>query len=169
MSKVDIVLIIFLVVGAITGYKKGFLSELFTLLGIILGVLAGFKLMGAAMLFLDEHYDINEKVLPYVAFAVVFLIVVIGVSLLGKAFKASLEKTVLGSVDKLAGGLLGILKTAFMLSVLIWIFTALNVYAPKSFTEDAWLYPTIARFAPEVTSWIGQIFPVFSDLFGQES
>lgn len=169
MSKVDIVLIIFLVIGAIAGYKKGFLSELFTLLGIILGVLAGFKLMGAAMLLLDEHYDINENVLPYAAFGVVFLIVVIGISLLGKAFKSSLEKTVLGSSDKLLGGMLGILKTAFMLSVLIWIFTALHVYVPESFTEDAWLYPAIARFAPEVTSWIGQIFPVFSDLFGQGS
>lgn len=167
MSTADIVLIIILIVGAVAGYKKGFLSELFTLLGIILGVLAGFKLMGAAMLMLDEHYDINENVLPYAAFGVVFLIVVIGVTLLGKVFKSSLEKTVLGSVDKLAGALLGILKTAFIASVLIWLFTALNVYAPASATEDSWLYPTVARFAPAVTSWIGEIFPVFSDLFGQ--
>ena len=167
MSKVDIVLIIILMIGAVAGYKKGFLSELFTLLGIFLGVLAGFKLMGAAMLMLDERYDINENVLPYTAFGVVFLVVVIGVTLLGKFFKASLEKTLLGSVDRLAGGLLGILKTVFMLSVLIWITSSLNVFAPKRFTEDAWLYPTVARFAPTVTAWIGEIFPVFSDLFGQ--
>lgn len=169
MSKVDIILIIILIVGAVAGYKKGFLSELFTLLGIILGVLAGFKLMGAAMLMLDEHYDINENVLPYVAFGVVFLIVVIGISLLGKVFQSSLEKTVLGSADKIMGGLLGILKTAFMLSVLIWITSSLNVNIPRNFTEDAWLYPTVAGFAPAVTSWIGEIFPVFSDLFGQEA
>jgi len=167
LSKVDIVLIIILMIGAVAGYKKGFLSELFTLLGIFLGVLAGFKLMGAAMLMLDERYDINENVLPYTAFGVVFLVVVIGVTLLGKFFKASLEKTLLGSVDRLAGGLLGILKTVFMLSVLIWITSSLNVFAPKRFTEDAWLYPTVARFAPTVTAWIGEIFPVFSDLFGQ--
>lgn len=167
MSKVDIVLIIILFIGAVAGYKKGFLSELFTLLGIMLGVLAGFKLMGAAMLMLDEHYDINEHVLPYAAFGVVFLIVVIGITLLGKVFKSSLEKTVLGSVDKLMGGLLGVLKTAFMLSVLIWITSSLHVNVPERFAEDAWLYPTIARFAPAVTTWIGEIFPVFSDLFGQ--
>lgn len=169
MSKADIVLVIFLIVGAIAGYKKGFLSELFTLLGILLGVLAGFKLMGEAMLLLDEHYDINENVLPYVAFGVVFLIVVIGITLLGKAFKSSLEKTVLGSVDKFCGGLLGILKTAFVLSVFIWLFSSLNVYAPKSFSEDSWLLPIVAKLAPAVTSWIGDIFPVFSDLFGQEA
>lgn len=169
MSKVDIVLVIILIIGAISGYKKGFLSELFTLLGIILGVLAGFKLMGEAMLFLDERYDINEKVLPYVAFTVVFLVVVVGMVLLGKFFKSSLEKTVLGSADKLAGSLLGILKTGFMLSVLLWLSSSLAVYVPDHLTEDSWLYPTVIRFAPAVTSWVGEVFPVFKDLFGQGS
>lgn len=169
MSKVDIVFTIILIVGAIAGYRKGFLSELFTLLGIILGVLSGFKLMGAAMLMLDEHYDINERVLPYVAFGVVFLIVVIGITLLGNFFKAALEKTMLGSVDKLAGAVLGILKTAFMLSVLIWVTGSLNITLPERFTNNAWLYPTVSHFAPAVTSLIGEIFPVFGDLFGQEA
>lgn len=169
MSTTDVVILIILVVGAISGYKKGFLSELFTLLGIILGVLAGFKLMGAAMLMLDEHYEINDRILPYVAFAVVFLIVVICVTLLGKAFKTSLEKTVLGSADKLFGGALGILKTAFMLSVLLWLFSAMNVQPIQASIEESWLSTTVARFAPTVTSWIGEIFPVFSDLFGQGS
>lgn len=169
MSKVDIVLAIILVIGAISGYKKGFLSELFTLLGIILGVLAGFKLMGEAMLFLDDRYDINEKVLPYVAFTIVFLIVVVGMVLLGKFFQSSLDKTVLGSVDKVAGGLLGILKTGFMLSVLLWLGSSLSIFVPDHLSEDSWLYPTVMKFAPAVTSWIGEVFPVFKDLFGQSA
>jgi membrane protein required for colicin V production len=169
LSKVDIILIIILLIGAISGYKKGFLSELFSLLGILLGVLAGFKLMGAAMLLLDEHYDINEEVLPYAAFGVVFIIVVIGVVLLGKFFQSSLEKTLLGSVDKVAGGALGILKTAFMLSVLLWITSSLRITIPEHLTEDSWLYETLVKFAPAVTSWVAKIFPVFGDLFGQES
>lgn len=169
MSKVDIVLAIILLVGGVSGYKKGFLSELFTLLGIILGVLAGFKLMGAAMLMLDEHYDINEKVLPYVAFTVVFVVVVVVMVLLGKFFKSSLEKTLLGSADKLAGSLLGILKTGFMLSVLFWLGSSLAVYVPDHLSEDSWIYPTVVGFAPAVTSWVGEVFPVFKDLFGQGS
>ncbi len=167
MSKADIVLIIFLIVGAISGYKKGFLSELFTLLGIILGVLAGFKLMGTAMLFLDERYNINENVLPYVAFALVFIIVVVGVTLLGRFFKSSLDKTVLGSVDQFAGSILGMLKTAFMLSVVLWLLGSLTIFIPEHLTEDSWLYPVVARFAPTVTAWVGEVFPAFRDLLGQ--
>ena len=169
MSAVDIVLIIIFSIGAFSGYRKGFLSELFSLLAVVLGILAGFKLMGVAMLMLGKHYSIDEKVLPYVAFAVVFFLVMIIVSLLGKLLKSSLEKAVLGSADQLAGSVLGLAKTTFMVSVLIWIASSLEVNIPEHWSEDSWLYPFTAKLAPTVTSWIAEVFPVFSDLFGGHS
>jgi membrane protein required for colicin V production len=169
VSAVDIVLIIIFSIGAFSGYRKGFLSELFSLLAVILGILAGFKLMGVAMLMLGKHYSIDEKVLPYVAFAVVFFLVMIIVSLLGKLLKSFLEKTVLGSADQVAGSVLGLAKTTFIVSVLIWIASSLEVNIPEHWSEDSWLYPFTAKLAPTVTSWIAEVFPVFSDLFGDPS
>jgi membrane protein required for colicin V production len=169
VSAVDIALIIIFSIGAFSGYRKGFLLELFSLLAVVLGILAGFKLMGVAMLMLGKHYSIDEKVLPYVAFAVVFFLVMIIVSLLGKLLKSSLEKTVLGSADQLAGSVLGLAKTTFMVSVLIWIASSLEVNIPEHWSEDSWLYPFTAKLAPTVTSWIAEVFPVFSDLFGDHS
>ena len=168
MSKIDIVLALFLVVGAFSGYRKGFLTELFSLLGIFLGVLAGFKLMGQAMVMLSEHYSIDTKFAPYVAFGVVFLIVVIVVSLIGKLLKSSLEKTIFGSVDQLMGSLLGVARTAFMLSVLLWIVDSLSIEFPEAWTTDSWLFPFTANIAPIATSWVSEIFPYFSNLFSQE-
>jgi membrane protein required for colicin V production len=169
VSKIDIALIIIFLIGAFSGYRKGFLSELFSLLGIVLGILAGFKLMGAAMLMLDENYKVDEKILPYVAFGVVFIIVVIIVSLLGKLLKSSLEKTVLGKADQVAGSILGILKAAFMASVVLWIVSSVEIEIPEKWSEGSWLYPFTASLAPEITNWIAEIFPVFSDLFGGHS
>lgn len=166
MSKIDIALIIILIIGAFSGYRKGFLSELFSLLGIVLGILAGFKLMGIAMVNLVRYYNIDDTILPYVAFGIVFFIVIILVSLLGKFLKSTIEKTVLGNADQVAGSVLGILKTAFMASVAFWIFSSLEFHVPDHWQKDSWLYPTIASLAPAVTSWIAEIFPVFSDLFG---
>lgn len=169
MNIVDIALILILLLGAFTGYRKGFLSELFSVLAIILGILAGFKLMGAAMLLLMNNYSIDEKILPYVAFGIVFLVVVIVVSMLGNFFKASLEKTVLGNVDQVAGAMLGIFKTAFMISVAIWLTTSMEFEIPPHLSEDSWLYPITASIAPTVTSWVAEIFPIFRDLFGGHS
>ncbi|MBX2961351.1 MAG: CvpA family protein [Cyclobacteriaceae bacterium] len=164
MSILDIFLIIFFGSGMVSGYRKGFLVSLFSLLAIFFGILLGFKLMGIVMLALEDRYDINEKVLPYVAFGVVFIIVSIGVNLLGKALKSSLEKTLLGSADQWAGSVLGLFRTIFMVSILVWILDALSIHLPERWTENSWLFPFTSNFAPQVLHWFGELFPTFKDI-----
>jgi membrane protein required for colicin V production len=139
--------------------------ELFSLLAVILGILGGFKLMGIAMVFLDNKFNIDEKVLPYIAFAVVFFIILIGVNLLGRLVKATVSKTFLGSVDQVAGAVLGLIRTVFMFSVMLWIADSLNVKIVSQWTEGTWLYPKVAGFAPTATHWISQFIPFFRDVF----
>jgi membrane protein required for colicin V production len=165
LSYIDIGLAIILIIGAISGYKEGFLLELVAVLAILLGVLCGFKLMGAAMIFLEQRFNIDETVLPYLAFGVVFIIVVILVTLLGRAIKSSMDKSFLGRVDQSAGALLGLMKTAFMASVILWIIHSLKFTFPDKWTHDAWLYPKISSLAPTVTHWISEYIPVFKDVF----
>ena len=82
MSGIDIVLGILILIGAYHGYKAGFLLELFSLIAIVLGVLAGFKFMGWAMVVLGEKLNINKNVLPYVPLLPYLSLVVIVVNLL---------------------------------------------------------------------------------------
>lgn len=165
MSIADIAICVLIVVGAYAGYKEGFLMELFSFLALLLGVLGGFKLMGWAMLYLADHFNVDKKVLPYVAFAVVFIAIVILVRLVGNMIKLSLDKSFLGRIDQVAGGFLGVLKTAFILSVLIWLVDSLRFNFPDQWTAESWLFPKVASFAPSVTAWIGEWFPVFRDVF----
>jgi membrane protein required for colicin V production len=114
---------------------------------------------------LTRHYAIDEKILPYAAFGAVFLIVVVLVSLLGKLLKSSIDKTTLGNADQVLGGGLGIIRTAFMASVVLWIIHSVNAEYTNQWSENSWLYPMVAKFAPATTKWIGEMFPVFSELF----
>ena len=121
MSIVDIVLGVIILMGVYSGYKDGFIVSLFSLVSILLGILFGFKLMGNFMIFLAGRYHIDEKVLPFIAFGVVFLIIVIAVNLVGRIIKAAIGKSFLGKLDQVAGALLGLLKVTFMLSIILWI------------------------------------------------
>jgi membrane protein required for colicin V production len=165
LNTADIALVVMLAFGAYRGYREGFLMELFSLVGIIAGILAGFKLMGLAMIFLSDRFNVDEKVLPYLAFALVFIIVVLLITLAGRLLKASIDKSFLGRVDAVAGAVLGVLKFAFMLSVVLWITESLKLYLPERWTEDSYLLPLISGFAPAVTSWIGELVPAFKDIF----
>jgi membrane protein required for colicin V production len=165
LSEVDIVLCIILLIGAFVGYKEGFLVGLFSFLALVLGVLGGFKLMGWAMIMLADNFNVDEKVLPYFAFAAVFIAIVIAVRLLGAALKASLDKTFLGRIDQFAGSLLGILKTAFLLSVMLWLLESFTFHLPDRWTENSIILKPVAVFAPTLTRWLSEIFPVFRDVF----
>lgn len=165
MSFIDIILGLIILSGAYGGYKDGFIVSLFSLVAIILGMLGGFKLMGNAMVFLAGKYNIDEKVLPYIAFGVVFIIIVIGVNLLGRLLKTSIEKSFLGPLDQGAGALLGLVRATFMLSIILWITDSLKVKLPDEWTANSWLHPIAANFAPKVTTWIAGFLPIFRDVF----
>ena len=165
MSTVDIILAVIILIGAFSGYREGFLMELFSFAAILLGVLGGFKLMGYAMIFLSDEFNVNETILPYMAFAVVFIAILIAVRLLGKLLKVSIDKTFLGQVDQAAGAGLGLIKAAFLLSVSLWIIDALEFELPEKWTSDSWLLPRVESFAPQVTIWLGNYVPFFRDIF----
>src|SRR5690349_23390697 len=139
--------------------------ELFSLLAILLGVLGAFKLLGWAIVYLGNEFDIDQKHLPYVAFAVVFVLIVIAVRLLGNLIKLSIDKTFLGRVDQIAGSFLGVIKSAFILSVLMWLADSFKIEFPDKWTSDSWLFPKVAAFAPAFTHWLGEFFPFFNDVF----
>jgi membrane protein required for colicin V production len=167
LSKVDIAILIFAAFGAWGGYKEGFLMEVISLFGIVLGILLGFKLMGEGMILLDEKFNIDKSTLPYISFIVIFLIVVLLVRLLGSLVKNSVDKTFLGPVDQVLGAGLGMLRTLFMISVMLWILDSLKLTPREEWIEGSWLYPFTAHLAPTVADWAGQFIPFFKEIFRQ--
>ena len=167
MNNADIVIAIILVVGAFVGYRRGFLLELFFLLAIVLGVFIGFKLMGAGVQYLSEKFNADKAVLPYISFAIIFLLVMVVVSLAGKSIKNSLDKTFLGKIDASAGAALGVIKFAFGLSVIIWLIEAFQISLPGGWKEESVLYPVAARVAPTLSEYFGEFIPFFKETFKQ--
>lgn len=165
MSKADIFLLIVAALGAWKGYREGFLMEMVSLVGIILGIFLGFKLMGVGMIFLEEHFDVNRTTLPYVSFIVIFLLVLLGVRLIGSLVKNSIDKTFLGSADQAMGATLGVFRSLFMISVVLWILDSLKLSPRAEWVEDSWLYPFTAHLAPTMADWLGDLIPFFRETF----
>ena len=167
MSKIDIVLAIVIVLGGFLGYRRGFLMELFFLLAIILGVFIGFRLMGAGVAYLHQEFNADTKFLPYLSFLILFLLVVILVTFVGKRIKNLVDATFLGKVDALAGSFLGALKYMFCASVVIWLFSSFHYSLPLEWTKGSWLYPATAGLAPALAAAVGDFLPFFKEIFKQ--
>lgn len=167
MSKIDIALVFILSMGAWNGYREGFLMELFSLLALVLGILGAFKLMGMGVAYLERHAQLDQTMLPYISFAIIFVVILVLVNWLGRRLRNSIDKTFLGKVDQGMGLTLGVFKTLFLVSILFWIMDSFKVAIPGKYTEGSWLYPFTARLAPEVASWLSGFVPFFREIFRQ--
>lgn len=167
MNKADIVIALILALGAFSGYRRGFLLELFFLLAVILGVFIGFKLMGAGVDYLAREFNADKAMLPYISFAIIFIIVLVLVSLIGRIIKDSVDKTFLGKMDAFAGAALGLLKFAFGISVMIWLIEAFEISLPEGWKEGSSLYPMAAKVAPMLSEYFGEFLPFFKETFKQ--
>jgi membrane protein required for colicin V production len=167
LSKIDIVLALFVLLGAWGGFREGFLMELVSFAAILVGVLVGFKLMGLGMLFLEENFNADKRTLPYLSFGLIFIIIVVLVRLMGGWIKSSIDKSFLGTVDQAMGAVLGGFRMVFMLSIVLWIVDSLRISIRAEWTEGSWLYPFTANLAPKTVDWIGGFLPVFKEIFSQ--
>lgn len=122
-SYIDLIILIPILFGLYKGFTRGFILSLATLLGLLLGIYGGVKFSHITSRFLFEQFEID---IPLVAFSITFLILVIGVYILGKLLSKFVDVLALGFVNKLAGAVFGVGKIVLILMVLLLFFENLN-------------------------------------------
>lgn len=165
MSKIDLFLGFIMVVGAFRGYRRGFLVELFTVIALIAGIFGAFALAEEGVQFLQRQFDWGETALPYISFALLFLAILIGVVLLGRLLKATIQHTFLGTTDAIVGMMLGAFKALFIISVLFWVLSSFHVEPGSGWTEGSYLYIFTVHLAPNLAHWMAGFLPFLKEIF----
>ncbi len=164
MNTFDIVLLVFLLFGFIRGLMKGLFVELASLIALIAGVYGALHFSYFASGFLEGYVDWEEKYITIVAFTITFIAIVIVIAMLGKLFTKMADFAALGFLNKLLGGIFGILKIGMILSILLIVFDKLNKSIPftsKDVTKDSMLYEPVRDLAP-------MLFPNFLTIIEDE-
>ena len=115
MSLLDLIVLLVLVLAVVRGLMRGMIDTLFSLVAWILAfVLSKWGAVWVAPLL---PIGVESTGIRYFAgFAVIFLVVLIGVLLLGHGLATLVKAVGLGSVDKVLGGVLGLAKGLVILT-----------------------------------------------------
>jgi membrane protein required for colicin V production len=151
MNSVDIILSIILLYGAIRGFFRGFFAELASLIGFIAGIFIAVYFSYILSDFLSERVSWNIQFVNLIAFAITFIIVVFTISLAGKFITGLLNFAALGFLNKILGACFGLLKLAFIISVIIMFFGAVNEeieIVEQETLERSILYPHVKALGP---------------------
>ena len=127
MSFIDIVFTALLGYALYNGLKNGLFVEIASFGSLVIGIFVAIKFSHIVRLTLDDMIKVNPKYIEIIAFAITFLLVVVGIHLLAKFFTGLASFASLGWLNKLGGAVFSLLKTILMLSVVISLFQKINI------------------------------------------
>ncbi|HUW05451.1 MAG TPA: CvpA family protein [Williamwhitmania sp.] len=157
MNYFDIIIGILLIIGAIRGFIKGFVSQLFGILALVVGIFAAIKFSSWAADKLVMWFHIQSELLPIISFLVVFGAIAVALILVGKLFDKVLETASLGIINRLAGSIFAILKTALIISVILWGVNFIDTkvrFLPDDAVNKSILYKPLSLLAPAVLPYL---------------
>ena len=150
MNWLDIIIFLVLIGGVVSGYKNGFVGELASLAGLILGIWGAVKFGGwtAGLL---ENMGLSFSLMPVVAFLITFLIITIIMQIVAGLVNNLLESISLNWINKLAGIVAGLVKAVLFSSVILLVISAVDNkrrILPQTVTEKSVLYKPVSEFVP---------------------
>lgn len=160
----DITGIILVLLFFIRGYMKGFIVAAFSVVAILLGILCSLKLSHAFAAWLLEKGYVTSGWAQVVSYLALFIIVVLVVRLLARLIQRSLEGMMLGTLNKLAGGLLYAFLGAVLWSSLLWIGARMHIITSEAIASSK-TYSWLSQLAPWFCEQVGKLMPFVKDTF----
>jgi membrane protein required for colicin V production len=163
---IDAIFALLVFFAFIKGMRQGLILSVFSLLAFLVGLTAALKLSAVVAVRLGEATSVSKQWLPFISFLLVFVLVVYLVNLGGRLIQQTAETIMLGWLNKLAGIVFYLLIYSMIYSIFLFYAVQMKLL-PATTTSASVIYPYISPFAPDIIGFLGNLIPLFKDIFGQ--
>jgi membrane protein required for colicin V production len=161
---IDFTFAALLILAIIKGYQKGLVLAVFSIIAFIVGLAAALKLSTAVAAYLKDSISVSAKWMPFIAFALVFFIVIILVRLGAKLIEKTFQAVMLGWLNRIGGIVLYAALYLIILSIFIFYAEKLQLLRPEAIKSSQTCH-FIQPWGPKVMDGFGSLIPVFKDMF----
>lgn len=119
MGILDIILGALLAYGLLKGLKNGFFVEIASVVALIAGIYGSMHFSYIVADYIRARMEWDPSYIKVAAFVITFTGIVVGVHLLGKFLTRVADFAMLGFLNRLAGGIFGLVKVAVILGAVI--------------------------------------------------
>ncbi len=155
MNWVDIIIVIILAVGLSKGLANGFVRGIFGIAALVLGIVIAAANYEQVVNTLFSRLQIGADGRAILGFLLVFVVVLILVSVVGRIIAKALKLASLGWMDRLAGGMLGLVRARLFTGVVLLLVVMAGLQDNAGLARSVIAPPvlrvtdTIVMFAPD--------------------
>jgi membrane protein required for colicin V production len=157
LNYFDLIFAILLLWSAYRGITKGFLIMAASLAALILGVWGAIRFSDITAGLLMEHLNLQSKYTALIAFAITFIGIVVAVHLAARGLDKLVKAVALGWANRLGGLAFAVLRTAFLISIVLVILNSIDrrvPFIPEEYKNNSLLYRPLSRLAPAIFPYL---------------
>jgi membrane protein required for colicin V production len=155
MSFIDIILAVLLGYGLFRGLKNGFIIEFASLISFFVGIYLAVKFSSILG---------DSKTAKVIGFIIILIAVIIGIHLLAKALSKIASAMLLGGFNKVGGAILGTIRMALFIGVILSLFQKVNIkdvlISKETETKSLFFNPIVKTsdfMLPILSSWVSNL------------
>jgi membrane protein required for colicin V production len=153
---IDIIILIIMAVFFIMGVKRGLIQQALDILGIILAFLGAFYLAHYVAYYLEDSIELQYNISLVLSAVAIFIAILVFFKIMGIFLKKLADIALLGSLDRIGGGLFGLFKGVLLISLLLII--AFNIPLPDQYKKQIRERPLAIGIYPVLPSLFDLIF-----------
>lgn len=161
-ATIDYLIISFILIGFVLGFKNGFIQKVFSFAGFILAVFGAFTFSPRVRPYLIKYFDLNPSTAVIISFVLVFLIIILITKLIINIIRP--KKSILGFVDRILGAALGTFQMGLILSGLL-IFLSLFNFPDNKEKSKLKYYDFTYNLLPKTFGFIKKVYPESEEIF----
>jgi membrane protein required for colicin V production len=164
---IDILSGTILIIAILQGYRHGLIKAIISFFSLFIGLVVAFQFAGYISNLLKEHTKIGSQWIPFIAFLVVLIGVMILLKMITGILQQSAEWLMLGWLNKLLGMILYALIYGTILSAVLYFMILLGV-VEKASIKDSFSFSYLESWWPyfmkKLSLWIPSIKSSLSSL-----
>ncbi|PSQ52917.1 MAG: colicin V production CvpA [Bacteroidetes bacterium QH_10_64_37] len=162
LIALDWFILVVLLGGLIRGYTVGAVRQVGSLIGLVVALLVSVEFMGSVGVLVVSSLGLSESLAPLAGFTVVFLGVYLLFAALSRLVEQVFESLSLSVLNRAAGGAVGGVKAALLLSLLFLVLGGVEM-PDRETRRVSVFYTPIARLLPETIEATEEWIPAAKD------
>ncbi|WP_213585120.1 CvpA family protein [Paenibacillus sp. J2TS4] len=176
MNIVDLIVAVTIIASFAAGYRKGLISQLVSVVGLVAAILAAFFFYAnvAGYLakwiplktftansdyeFLLDHFQLETYIYNAIAFVLLFFVVKIGWHGVGRLLHAVVKVPGLNGLNRWAGAILAMLEAFLILTLLVFLLIAVPSDPLQEVLEQSAAVPYLLQWPPLVMEKLPDLF-----------
>ena len=163
---IDVVAFLLLAYGFYIGYTRGIIKSVFSVISLIIGILAALVLSPVVIRNLQQWIDWHPGLVFALGFALTFIVVLIAIRFIGKKLEDLLKFAHLNTVNKVAGGTIMGVIVLVLFSYALWGINSFNLLSEKN-KQSSISYEYLETLPVHTRGVLDKAKPVFSRFWEQ--